>query len=100
MTPTVDIQPALDAVSIAYNVPREAILGKSRQWHIVRARHALWWSLRCEGHSYPVIASLVGRGDHTTIMAGVARHESRLRPAPPGMPSDAVLVACEERGAA
>lgn len=92
-----DIQPKLDAISLAYNIPHEDILGKSRLPHVVRARFAFWHALRADGFSWPVIARAVGRGgDHSSVRRGVLVHEARLNPSPPVMPSGAALVSCEE----
>lgn len=41
----------------------------------VPPRHVLWWLLRnlCKDQSLPQIARFVGRGDHTSLMHGIAR---------------------------
>lgn len=85
----------VDAVSIAYVVPREQILGRSRLTSIVAARHAVFVTLRETGLSYPEIGALLNR-DHSTVMSGCKPKRARVcqRPLAKGT-LDAMRVRCQ-----
>lgn len=55
------------------------LFGPWRNPLIVRARHKAFWRLRNEKTmSYPDIGRRMGDRDHTTIMSGVKKHQSRI----------------------
>lgn len=61
-----------------HRVAFREILSDRRSRYIVLARHEIWW--RCKNEtmkSFPTIGRFFRR-DHTTIMAGVRKHEERL----------------------
>jgi chromosomal replication initiation ATPase DnaA len=60
----------LNYVAAAFNVHPDAVLGHSRNANVAAARQLLYWLLRQDGMSYPVIGALVGR-HHTTVIHGV-----------------------------
>jgi chromosomal replication initiation ATPase DnaA len=60
----------LNYVAAAFNVDPDAVLGHSRAANVAAARQLLYWLLRQDGLSYPVIGALVGR-HHTTVIHGV-----------------------------
>lgn len=65
-------------VAKRHNIEISQILGDSRAWFIVRARHeAYWLCSKFSQRSYSAIARFFRR-DHSTIIAGVRRHESTL----------------------
>lgn len=54
---------------VAFGVELETLLSPSREVPIVRARHVVVWLLRARySLSFPTLARLVGRLDHTTAM--------------------------------
>ncbi len=60
-----------------YGVTRHDILGRRRNAKVVRARHHCYWHFRERGNSYPAIARIMRRKDHTTIMHGRKKHMER-----------------------
>lgn len=59
-----------------------ALVSSTRTARICRARHAAMLALRRRGLSYPKIARILGRRDHTTVIHGV-RRAIHLRSAEP-----------------
>jgi chromosomal replication initiator protein len=67
-----------------FEVSRAALIGGSRQRHIVQARQALAWALR-QTHpelSLAAIGDLLGGRDHTTILWALEAAERRARDDP------------------
>jgi chromosomal replication initiation ATPase DnaA len=63
-----------------WKVTQHDILGPSRLRKCVRARQAVMWVLREQGLSFPHVAHLMERKDHTTVMHAVRETEaSRIR---------------------
>jgi chromosomal replication initiator protein len=74
----------VETAAQTFEVPRAALLGGSRQRHIVQARQALAWALR-QTHpelSLAAIGDLLGGRDHTTIMWALEAAERRARADP------------------
>lgn len=53
------------------------VIGRARERHITAVRHFIWSELYAQGYSFPEIGREFGR-DHTTVLAGVRRHNARL----------------------
>lgn len=68
-------------------IPAEAILSRSRDREVCRARELVCFVAREHGLSYPRIAAALGR-DHTTIISAV-RNEVRRR--------SGAVMACEAK---
>ncbi len=64
-------------IAMRYGVTRHDILGRRRNAKVVRARHHCYWHFRERGNSYPAIARIMRRKDHTTIMHGCQMHMER-----------------------
>lgn len=62
-----------DEIAFSHNTTVAEIVGKSREQHIVRARHELMGEMWRAGLSMPAIGRLVGNRDHTTVLAGVKK---------------------------
>lgn len=60
------------AVTAAYGVPVDDILGASRNRQVTRARHVAAWLLHDSGMSYSDVGRTLTR-DHSTAMHSVAR---------------------------
>ena len=72
-------QAVLTDVAAEYCVSVAEILGQSRVQQVSYARQAAMWRLRHDlGLSFPTIARILHRGDHTTVLYGVRAHEARL----------------------
>lgn len=72
-----------DSVCEFYNISQEDILSSKRSKEIVVPRQILMYLIRQEmSLSYPQIASLIGKKDHTTIMHGVEKIEKEIRNKP------------------
>lgn len=56
----------------------EVVYPSRRDEHIVMARHIAWWLERKAGLSFPGIARLYGRVDHTTVLAAVNHMRERI----------------------
>lgn len=72
-------------VAWKHGISAEALTSSSRRHSIVHARQEAMWALRqlrkhngAQRFSYPAIASLVGRADHTTALHGVRAHAARM----------------------
>ena len=79
--------PAVKEVARKHRVTLEELLGRRRRGPEASARHELWHRLYEEIPSLPKLGEIFGR-DHTTVMAGVHKHD---------LPVDAVwLVATPE----
>jgi len=59
----------LKVVSRVTEVSIDTLQSKERVKHISRARFAVYYAMRIEGHSFPVIGRSVKR-DHTTALSG------------------------------
>jgi hypothetical protein len=59
----------LNIVSRVTEVSVDILQSKERVRHISRARFAVYYAMRIEGHSFPVIGRSVKR-DHTTAISG------------------------------
>ena len=58
----------------------EDVAGKSRTKAVVRARHAIWLWMHDElGFSWPEVAHLFGRRDHSSIIQARGKQVSRAR---------------------
>jgi chromosomal replication initiator protein len=69
-----------DSVCKFYNISHEDILSAKRSKEIVVPRQILMYLIRQEmSFSYPQIANLIGKKDHTTIMHGVEKIEKEIR---------------------
>jgi chromosomal replication initiation ATPase DnaA len=67
------------AVAAAHGLTFSQMISQRRQRNITRARqHAMWELREHTSLSYPQIARLLGRGDHTTALHGCRAHEARL----------------------
>ena len=78
LTPTIaspaDPQAILQSVSAYYNVPIQAITGKSRAKPIAEARHVAMYLLREDGElALKQIGLLLGHRDHSTVIHGVQK---------------------------
>jgi chromosomal replication initiator protein len=78
LTPTVaspaDPQAILEACSTYYNVPIQAITGKSRAKQIAEARHIAMYLLREDAElALKQIGLLLGHRDHSTVIHGVQK---------------------------
>lgn len=66
----------VDACAMHFGVTVDEIRGTSRLAHITRARHVAAWLLRkMRSHSFPEIARILQRGDHTTILSACRKIE-------------------------
>ncbi len=69
---SLSINDVIDRISDKSGVPKEHILGKSREESVVFLRQGAYYVYRERFNiSYPNIAYLTKRQDHTTIMHGV-----------------------------
>ncbi len=78
LTPTIaspsDPQSILDACSSYFNVPIQAITGKSRAKQIAEARHVAMYLLREDAElALKQIGLLLGHRDHSTVIHGVQK---------------------------
>lgn len=79
MTPRRIFEFVVDEVSVLTDVSVAEILGRRRTARIASARLLAYWVLsRHADLSYSAIGRLFDR-DHSTILAGVRRHEAILR---------------------
>lgn len=69
------IRPIVLGVSAYWGVTVDEIFGSQHVRHIVRARHACYWLARRDipNVSYPALARMFRRADHTAIMYGCKR---------------------------
>lgn len=63
-----------------WGVTRAEVFGHQHVRHIVRARHACWWLARHQipNLSYPALARMFLRADHSVVMYGVKRIDELL----------------------
>ena len=62
----------------AYGITFDGITSRSRYKTVVRARHHAWAIIRnSTAMSYPEIGAVWGGYDHTSIIAGIRKHERR-----------------------
>ena len=78
LTPTIsapaDPQAILESCSSYYNVPIQAITGKSRAKQIAEARHVAMYLLREDAElALKQIGLLLGHRDHSTVIHGVQK---------------------------
>ena len=74
----------LETAAQTFEVPCAALIGQSRQRHIVQARQAVAWALR-QTHpelSLASIGDLLGGRDHTTIIWAVEAAKRRAKEDP------------------
>lgn len=74
----------LDIAARTFEVSRAALIGGSRQRHIVQARQVLAWALR-QTHpelSLAATSDLLGGRDHTTVMWALEAAERRAKDDP------------------
>lgn len=57
-------------------VSLQDITGSRKFKLIARARFAVYWAARAQGYSYPRIARVLGRRDHSTVKRGYQRAEA------------------------
>ena len=62
-----------DRAAAAYGTTRDEMTGPRIPRNLVNARDAVAWALRQGGRSYPTIARVLGRQDHTSAIAMVRR---------------------------
>jgi chromosomal replication initiator protein len=69
----------VDRVAEAFGIPREIMLSDGRTAPVCRARWAAMRLIRDERHlSTPIIARILGRADHTTVLNGLMRADRLL----------------------
>ncbi len=74
-----DLYDLAEAVATAHQCTVFEMVGTVRYEAFCRARHELWYRLRCTGHwSYPRIAELVHRDD-STVMHGVRKAQAKAK---------------------
>lgn len=63
----------VQAVTKEFNIDKETLVGNSRQRKVSRARHVAWYvmSRNCAHMSYPQMARMLNRIDHSTAIHGV-----------------------------
>lgn len=67
------------AVAKAHKLNWRQMVSERRCQQFVRARHHAWWLMdKYTGLSYPQMARIFGRFDHTTVMWGIKRHQQRI----------------------
>lgn len=68
-----------------FNVPRDGIVGNSRERIYMGPRTVVARILRERGHSYPVIGRIMGGRDHSTIIGCIAKFDvfARIDPLVP-----------------
>jgi len=64
-------------IAMRYGVTRLDVLSRNRKRKVVIARQHCYWHFRERGNSYPAIARIMRRKDHTTIMHGCQMHMER-----------------------
>ena len=66
-------------VEVKHNVTFAVLAGSGRIARFVTARHELWYRMSNEtGLSAAHIGRLTGGFDHTTVLSGMRRHQSRM----------------------
>ena len=63
----------INATCLAFGVQRDELLSPKRTDELAQARFAAMLVLRRRGYSFPRIAMILNRDDHTTVMHGVGR---------------------------
>ena len=73
-------------VCLKHEITRRDFMSDERWPHLVKARHEAFYLARSElKMSYPNIAKIMGKKDHTTILHGVKKHAERTGlPVPDG----------------
>ena len=63
----------IKAVVAEFGIDRETLTGTGRSRKIARARHVAWYAMsrNCPHISYPQMAKMLGRTDHSTAIHGV-----------------------------
>ena len=63
----------ISAVQREFGLDRDTLTSNSRSRRIVRARQIAWYSMsrNCPHISYPQMARMLGRSDHSTAIHGV-----------------------------
>ena len=77
-TPQLPMAKIAREVAYKYAVTVNDIRSERRAPYLVAARHEVFWRCKTETeNSYPAIGKFFRR-DHTTVIAGVRKHEARL----------------------
>lgn len=84
--PRLPLDRMLAFVAGHYGVTIRELKGQGRQRPLVNGRSVIAKVLRERGLSYPVIARLIGRSDHTTAMNLVETFDTRAKYNPEIMP--------------
>jgi chromosomal replication initiator protein len=63
----------INAVLREFSISKDLLKSNSRARHIVRPRQVAWYvmSRNCPHLSYPMMAQMLGRIDHSTVIHGV-----------------------------
>lgn len=61
-----------------FRIPVDSLCSRTTIQRLVVARHIAWYLERKEGLSFPMIAELYGRRDHSGIITGVNHVRERL----------------------
>lgn len=61
-----------------FRIPVDSLCSRTTVQRLVVARHIAWYLERKEGLSFPMIAELYGRRDHSGIITGVNHVRERL----------------------
>lgn len=73
------VREIVEKIASHYGVTVEELIGDSKIRAIATIRNEAWHTLYETGrYSSPAIGSWFGGRDHTTILAGIGRHEKRL----------------------
>lgn len=68
-----------ESIAIKHGISFSEMISSRRAPHLVRARQEAMWHLREHTKlSYPQIAYILGKRDHTTIIHGIKRHAERM----------------------
>lgn len=64
----------IEAVAIEFGLTTSEMRSACRKRHKARARQAAWYLIHrhCDHVTYPMMARMLGKKDHTTAMHGVA----------------------------
>ncbi len=64
----------IEAVSIEFGITVSEMRSNCRMRHKTRARQTAWYLIHrhCDYVSYPMMARMLGKKDHTTAMHGIA----------------------------
>lgn len=75
----ISVREIIEETAAKHGVSIVDIKSRRRARHLVLARHEAMWRARHETpHSYPLIGRWMGGRDHTTVIHGVNKHQSRI----------------------